>query len=393
MRLYKKKGNPIWYGWYFDADGNRQYFSTKTTDKKTAGLVVRERERAAYAPNRAAANKAPHRLEDALTYLVAESSSDRSAATLSMYAKKGGHLLRLLGDIDVNALKLDDTQRYINTRLDEGAAKCTVHKELCTLRRALQLAKGRGLLGADPRSLVPGFRFKYEPRRRQLTVAEFEALLRHLPTSKAFFVQVAVFLGPRLSELLALRWEHVDFESGWVLIPGQKTAGAFRMVPIPSALRSTLEAHAFTVLDDGQKRKKHGPLFESWNNVRRDLRKACEKAGIHPVSPNDLRRTFASWLKQAGVDSFTVARLMGHTTSRMVELVYGHINNTAFLKAMQQLPVLPERGSHRVVNVGSVPETPETHETAHSKEFQGFEVPKAGIEPATRGFSIPCSTN
>ena len=41
-------------------------------------------------------------------------------------------------------------------------------------------------------------------------------------------------------------------------------------------------------------------------------------------TPNDLRRTFASWLKQSGQDSLVVARLMGHTSTRMVELVYGY---------------------------------------------------------------------
>ena len=43
---------------------------------------------------------------------------------------------------------------------------------------------------------------------------------------------------------------------------------------------------------------------------------------IERVSPNDLRRTFASWLKQASVDSFVVAQLLGHSSSRMVEMVY-----------------------------------------------------------------------
>lgn len=43
---------------------------------------------------------------------------------------------------------------------------------------------------------------------------------------------------------------------------------------------------------------------------------------MEPFSPNDPRRTFASWLKQAGVDSMIVARLLGHMTSRMVELAF-----------------------------------------------------------------------
>lgn len=63
------------------------------------------------------------------------------------------------------------------------------------------------------------------------------------------------------------------------------------------------------------------------------------------MSPGDLRRTFASWLKQAGVDSMTVAKLLGHTTSRMMELVHGHLDDAEKKKAVSHLPSLPDRSS------------------------------------------------
>jgi integrase len=43
---------------------------------------------------------------------------------------------------------------------------------------------------------------------------------------------------------------------------------------------------------------KQGFLFRRWTNVRRDLNEACERAGIAPCSPNDLRRTCATWLRR-----------------------------------------------------------------------------------------------
>jgi integrase len=68
--------------------------------------------------------------------------------------------------------------------------------------------------------------------------------------------------------------------------------------------------------------------------VRRDLGDACNRAGIDPVSPNNLRRTYASWLKQRGVDSAVVAKLLGHTSTRMVDLVYGHLADDTLAAAV-----------------------------------------------------------
>ena len=68
------------------------------------------------------------------------------------------------------------------------------------------------------------------------------------------------------------------------------------------------------------------------------------------MTPNDLRRTFASWLKQRGVDSMIVARLLGHTTSRMVELVYGHLNDNSLIDAVSALPGAPKTGNIRVTD-------------------------------------------
>jgi integrase len=42
-------------------------------------------------------------------------------------------------------------------------------------------------------------------------------------------------------------------------------------------------------------------------------------------TPNDLRRTYASWLVNAGAPLKVVANLLGHSSTRMVDLVYGRV--------------------------------------------------------------------
>lgn len=150
------------------------------------------------------------------------------------------------------------------------------------------------------------------------------------------------------------------------------------------------------------------PLFPLWLNLRRDLRVACKRAGIAPVSPNDLRRTFASWLTEQGVPELVTGSLMGHANSHMVRRVYGRIGSEAQRMAIAQLPALalaPEAPA--VVTESAVPKgVPEKvaqggrsgpggqdGQMKNPARKRGFGVPRGGIEPSTRGFSIHCSTN
>ena len=166
--------------------------------------------------------------------------------------------------------------QYRAIRLSEGAAETTIHKELVVLRRALAEA---GLEGIVPRTAV-----RYRPRERHLTQDEFVALVEELQPARQLWLYVAVYGGLRAHELEILEWAHVDFARGWLRVPGTKTAGSFRRVPIAVPLRQRLAVADHT-----------GDLvLAPWPNYRRDLRAACKRAGIAPVSANDLRRTFAS---------------------------------------------------------------------------------------------------
>ena len=270
-----------------------------------------------------------HTVTDALNRMVQVGCLDNARGTIECYLQRAGHVMRLLGQISVRQLHLDDVQEYCSRRLREGAARETVRKELVALRRALSLAAQRGLLRSDPAALIPRFRAAYTPRRRWLTQKDFERLLIPFTPERRRWLLLATFGGCRLSEVEGLRWEHVDFANKDLLVPGTKTKGSHRRIPLHPLLQTELERETGA---------SESPLTPAWRNVRRDLAKACEQLGLARVSPNDLRRTFASWLKQAQVDSFVVAQLLGHSSSRMVELVYGRLDAKTLEGAVNRLP-------------------------------------------------------
>jgi len=274
---------------------------------------------------------ARYTLQEALEALLSRGCLDCAPGTVDFYRLKAGHLLRLLGaDLPLARLSINLVRDYIHARQEEGAKDGTVLKDIITLRRALRLAHEDGNLDREPAKLVPRFRVRYIPRDRWLTPEQLKGLLSKLEPDRKLWVLIASFAGARASEVERLCWEHVDLASGWVLLPGTKTAKSRRRVPLAPELAEALAREG----------NKSGPVVRPWSAVRRDLGVACARAKVPRVTPNDLRRTFASWLKQAGNDSMVVAKLLGHSTSRMVELVYGHLSTKEYLGAIADLPIL-----------------------------------------------------
>ncbi len=146
-------------------------------------------------------------------------------------------------------------------------------------------------------------------------------------------------------------------------------------------------------------------------------RRSDVSKGLERCSPNDLRRTFASWQVEAGVPLFPIAQAMGHKDTRMLERVYGRQTPEQLAAIMARAMGLTQgvcstfvaapldsAGSSgpdglRATADSTEPESPKYSEAQRTLQstgprmFERVEVPGAGIEPATRGFSVPCSTD
>jgi integrase len=320
------------------------------------------------------------------------------------YKQKAAHLNRLIGTELLDKLSRETVERYIADRLEEGAHRHSVHKELVVLRGALKSAKPRGKFHGSL-EVVPEFDSGYVPRTTYLTPEQFLELVPQLvrPTGplakpaatarrerriqrRAFYCMLIAYASPRRGEVEKIEWPHVDLARGVIQIPKGKTVG--RPVAIHPELVPWLEG--FGELADWE-----GPLVEPWSNIGRDLPAACLRAGVPRVTPNDLRRTFASWLIQAGVSNRIVAALLGHTTTRMVDLIYGQLSDAALAQAIAKLPGRCDAGvSNQVPNrgiAGTTGHTPSSPAIVNSVENSLTStvdvVPRDGVEPPTRGFS------
>lgn len=343
-RIYQRYEGGPYYGYWTDVRGRHNRQALKTRDATVARARLRQLELV----STDAATYGSHPLHQAINDLLDVVAHGNANGTWRSYKQKGANLIEVIGDIDCADLTREASLAYVKQRKLEGASDGTIHKELVVLRRALKEASERGLWRGDPKAVVPSIRVRYEPRRRWLEPQQAEALLAELSGSRRLWAALACWAGLCLGEIERLRWEHVDLRGGRIAVPGTKRASRQRVVPIAPQLAALLKPAARTG-------KLHELVVGRWPNVRRDLaaavtranKRAIEKASkrrrksaapMPVVSPNDLRRTFASWLKQRGIDSYTVGKLLGHSSSKMVELVYGQLDDATFARAIAALP-------------------------------------------------------
>jgi integrase len=293
--------------------------TTETTDRVAARAVAAGWERLAADPSYRAAHTT---IADASTRWLA-TYEDAPDGTKDMVECKAAHVVRVLGPAfvvaRVDAIAVD---AFVATRRAEGVSSNTIYKELCALRGILRLAQRRGEYERDPRGVMPlRFRAKYVPRTRFLTRAELQLLCTDLPPCRAACVRFMVATGARLTEFRRARRE--DVRTGVVVLRSSKGRGGEsrpREVPIVAPWQRELLEHAIEEASGVD-----GALFEPWPWLHRELRAACARLGIAPVSPNDLRRTYASFLAQGGAREEHIARSMGHASSEMVRRVYAQL--------------------------------------------------------------------
>lgn len=329
MRLYKR-GQIWWVRW--SEGGRKVRKSTGCTDKKAADIALRRWQRERADPNHAAAHQATVGTA-AARFLRELEKTCRSDATMNMYECKTGHVVRLLGETRLADLTHAKVLRYTEQRESETAVPHTVHRELTALRRILKSAIRAREFSADIKSVMPDYAARYVPRTRFLRFDELLAICAHLEPSRAAVLPFIVATSARFGE--AFRARRSDITARSIAIRGTKTDKSRRHVPMLSV---TWPLVAYTLeRADGE----GDMLFSPWPNLRRDVHRACRRAGVDIFSANDLRRTTGTWLVKMGVPYELVAKVMGHASTAMLVKVYGQLDTGDVGRLIEQRMSVP----------------------------------------------------
>ena len=209
-----------------------------------------------------------------------------------------------------------------NTRLNDILLR--------VVRPLLDLAYQREYLEKNPHEWVQKRRAERPDDIDPFSFDEVMIFLAALPDVRwVRYYTVAFGTGLRPSEQNALQWEHIDF-AGKVILVRQgvvrgrptilKTKGSRREVDMLPMVEETLRSHLEATDGKGQyvfSNARGGSLFQEGMR-RRIWAPTLQRAGLRHRNHYQTRHTFATLMLSQGEEIGWVARMMGHTNTRMI---------------------------------------------------------------------------
>jgi len=349
--LYKR-GNALWYKFRFaikNKNGDKENFivrrPAKVRNREDAKDVEREHRRALSLGQLHPKDPWPQPIANVPPTFRSFSKEFLKFAKTNTKAGTGTFydvcLCRLLtfasiADARLDAITSELVSRYARHRQEVAKnSVITVNGDLRTLRRVLHLAVEWGRLDR-----APSIHELPQPKGRDRVVS-FEEEAKYLAKASenlrdAAILAVDTGLRPN-SELFPLRWANVDLATsaecphGVIHVGQGKTDSAERSLPLTPRAAEVLQRRKTAA----QGKSNPSPFVFPGDGISGRIvsmqhphEKAIKDSGLVSFEFYCWRHTFGTRAAQSGMDRFTLARLMGHSSPSVAARYYIHVTET-----------------------------------------------------------------
>ena len=266
-------------------------------------------------------------IEKYIRYLEVE--KDYSRHTILNYSKDLSEFKAFLGERALETVDYLALRKFLSVLRERNLKSRSVSRKLSCLRSFFRFLNREGLLKSDPAKAVSNPKLeKHLPKF--LTEEEITRLIESPDMAKLSGLRDRAILetfystGMRISELVGLNLEDIDFFSGVVKVRGKGKKE--RLAPIGEK--------ALAALRDYTRKRKDNPqaVFLNKNTKRltdRGVRLILDKyirlaALREDISPHSLRHSFATHLLNRGADLRSVQELLGHANLSTTQ-IYTHV--------------------------------------------------------------------
>jgi integrase len=260
------------------------------------------------------------------------------------------HLVPDLGKVTLMQLKPEQLQKHYTAKLNEGLSARTVRYHHALIHVALQTAVKWGLVSRNVADAVDPPRIHRNEMQtwNEYEVNQFLEDAKESPYYPLFYT--ALFTGMRRSELLALRWQDIDFiycqiyvnrslhqlKNGTFIFTQPKSIKSSRTIALtPSTILMLKEYHEQQKLErdmTGNPLSDNDLVFSNIegkplrpNTITRAWTTLAAKCGLKVIRLHDARHTHASLMLKQGIHPKVVQERLGHSSIQMTIDTYSHV--------------------------------------------------------------------
>ena len=273
-------------------------------------------------------------IEDFLEYLVVERGCSNN--TLLSYRSDLNQFDEHVNLTDVNQITSRHIDKYVKHLSDKGYLSTTKARKLASIRSFVSYLHSEGIIENDPTDLIP------TPKRAQhlprvLKLSDVKNLLQlplHISSSAdamrdAAMLQIAYASGLRVSEIIGLDVENIDFTVGSVRCMGKGSKE--RIVPVHRIALDSIDRYVRRGRATfRQQESKALFLNRRGNRLTRQgfwgiVKKYAKLIGLeNSMTPHTLRHSFATHLLEGGAPIRHVQELLGHASISTTQ-IYTHL--------------------------------------------------------------------
>ena len=296
-------------------------------------------------------------------YELKSSSYDRLEQTIN------NNIVPYIGYLQITALTPQDIQNYINELTDKGYSYSTIKKSYNAVNAALKFALERDYIRKNP---CIGIKLPKQIQRAKSDIEFFsdeevnlisQSAISRYKTGRykykhGYAIIILLNTGLRVGELLALKWDNVDFVNKQIYVAetrGQiidrsdseqkyimadrstKTQSSCRYVPINAKTAEALSYFKGLGYNNPYVMANSDSNVITYRNLFRVLSNILELNKINHGSLHTLRHTFATRLFRNNVDIKVISELLGHSDVSITYNIYTHVIQEQKKKAVDIL--------------------------------------------------------
>ncbi|MFV1877932.1 tyrosine-type recombinase/integrase [Nioella sp.] len=240
------------------------------------------------------------------------------------------HILPVLGDVKIRKINSHQMQSLLGMILNKGVQPATVNRIKATLDAFYKYAVGQSWVLRKPYAVEslteePKRKFRIPESHQKAMLAAAKRPEQH-PLIYLFLV-IGFGVGMRHTEILNIRWENIDWETGNIWMPQTKT-GAREQATTELIMEELWELKQKTGAEHGfvfaSSKSKSGRI----DRMHKPFSRVCQAAGVPTTyTPHFMRHTCVSELVADGCPNDLVMHFTGHKTAKMVSY-YAHMKGT-----------------------------------------------------------------